>query len=89
MRALTGSEHVELRTFKQWFTGPLFTPMAITLEKAHPALEVTVGVKNQYGMYDSNWKIKNEPDLWSIFNYYDLQLGFSSVLGMEVINNFR
>ena len=93
MRALAASEHVEIHTFKQWFTGPLFTPMAITPEKAHPALEITVGFKSQYGVYDSNWKIKNEPDLWSVFNYYDLQIGFSSILGMEVIgswtNNFR
>ena len=89
---ITHSGH-DLQTFKQWFTGPLFTPMAITPEKSHPGLEVTVGFKNRYGIYDSNWSIKNTPDLWSIFNYYDLQLGFSSVLGMEVIgswtNNFR
>jgi len=83
----------EINTFEQWFTGPLFTPMAITPQKEHPALEVTFGFSNQYGVYDSNWKIKNEPDFWTIFNYYDLQLGFSSVLGMEVIGswatNFR
>lgn len=89
----TSSLGQSMNTFKQWFTGPLFTPMAITPEKEHPAIEVTVGVKNQYGFYDSNWKVKNDSDLWSVFNYYDLQLGFSSVLGMEVIGswsaNFR
>ncbi|WP_194846863.1 hypothetical protein [Candidatus Neptunochlamydia vexilliferae] len=66
--------------------------MAITPASSHPALEVTVGVKNQYGFYDSDWSIKNETDLWSIYNYLDLQLGFNSVLGMEFIgswtNNF-
>ncbi|WP_420421690.1 hypothetical protein [Simkania sp.] len=80
-------------TFQQWFTGPLFTPMAITPEKSHPALEVTVGFKDIYGVYDSDWSIKNVPDLWSVFNYYDAQLGISSILGMEIIAswaaNFR
>lgn len=80
-------------TFEQWFTGPLFTPMAITPEKNHPALEVTVGFKDQYGFYDDNWNIKYTSNLWSLFNYYDAQLGISSVLGMEIIAswsaNFR
>jgi len=87
------SQKVSHDTFKQWFTGPLFTPMAITPPKNHPALEVTVGVKNQYGVYDDNWSVKHSANLWSLFNYYDAQLGISSVLGMEIIAswtaNFR
>lgn len=80
-------------TFTQWFTGPLFTPMAITQPKNQPALEVTTGFKNQYGIYGENWSIKYSSNLWSIFNYYDVQLGISSILGMEIIAswtaNFR
>ncbi|MCP5504016.1 MAG: hypothetical protein H7A41_02560 [Chlamydiales bacterium] len=78
--------------YEQWFTGPLFTPMAITPEKEHPALEVTFGGKCSYGFYNDNWQTKSTPNLWSIFNYYDAQLGISSILGLEIIaswtNNF-
>lgn len=66
--------------------------MAITPEKEHPALEVTIGGKCTYGFYNDNWQTKNVPNLWSFFNYYDAQLGISSILGLEIIaswtNNF-
>jgi len=71
--------------YNQWFTGPLFAPMAITPEKEHPGLEVTFGVKSQYGVYNSNWKVDSSPNLYSFYNYYDAQLGISKILGLELI----
>lgn len=74
--------------YQQWFTGPLFTPMAITPQKDHPALEVTFGAKSTYAFYNSNWSPKNIPTITSFFNYYDAQLGISSILGLELIGSW-
>ena len=71
------------KPYEQWFTGPLLThPWPLPPKRASLSIEVTFGVKEQYGFYNSNWNIKNTPDLW------DAQLGISSILGMEIIGSW-
>ncbi len=83
----------EPKTFKQWFTGPIFTPTPITMPPSHPALEVSVMGMNTYGQYADNWRIVNVPDMWSLIEFIDFQVGFNSIFGAELIashiSNFR
>lgn len=80
-------------TFAQWFTGPLITPMAITPNPKHPALETTIDFQVTYGEYGDNWSISNLQNEYSIVGFADVQVGFNSVLGMEFLgsasSNFR
>ena len=85
---LYGEQDTPKKTYEQWFTGPLFAPLAITPDPAHPGIEVTYGVTNTYGFYDSDWKLKNASDIWTLYNYVDFQAGFNPIVGIEFLGSW-
>ncbi len=73
------------KSYKQWFTGPLFTPNAITLEPGHPGIEPIVIFTNFYGKYDANGHLRHTPKMTNILPCVDCQGGITERIGVEVI----
>ena len=73
--------------YKQWFTGPIITPNPTTVPPKHPGLELDLISSKTYGFYNSQGKLKHIPAIWGIRPLFDLQVGFTSVLGAELIGS--
>lgn len=73
--------------YKQWFTGPLLTPNAKTVPPGHPALELALITTENYGHYDSDWKLRHTPNMLSLAPYFDFQASFSKLVGIELIGS--
>ena len=79
--------------YTPWFTGTLLAPTAINMKKGHPGIELFVTAFNFYAKYDSNWKLDDVADVWSISPGGDFQMAFTENTGIEVlastITNFQ
>ena len=73
--------------YEQWFMGPIITPNPTTVPPGHPALELDLIARKDYGFYDSHGKLKHTPAIWGIQPLFDFQVGFNSVLGAELIGS--
>ena len=69
--------------YKQWFTGPILTPTPITMPVGHPGLEVAFLVGENYGRYNSHWKVKRTPSIWSIGPYVIFKLALINFLELN------
>jgi|JI10StandDraft_1071094.scaffolds.fasta_scaffold10997_10 hypothetical protein len=89
-------DHLETHSdvsYIPWFTGPLLSPTPVNMLPGHPAIEPSITIGNNYGKYDSHWRLNRETNEWFINPFLDFQLGFTDRMGLEIltscISNFK
>lgn len=71
--------------YDPWFTGPLLAPTPINMKPGHPGIEPSITIFNTYGTYNSNWKLQNQTNIWSINPFVDFQFGITERTGIEIL----
>jgi len=74
--------------YEPWFTAPLLAPTSVNMKPGHPAILPTVSVLSTYGLYDSNWKLKNADTIWAITPSLDFQFATTENTGVEIFTSF-